>query len=383
MKMALRSGRDSPQNAEASRAEAADSRAAKAGAYVGGDPSAADLDRLSRHFPQFDWIEYLGRGGMGIVFKARQPELDRLVAVKVLAPDVHEDPAFAERFTREARTLARLNHPNIVGFYDFGRSDEYVYLVMAYVNGFSLRELLNSERLQPEETMRIIRQLCEGLQYAHAEGIIHRDIKPENILIDVRGEVKIADFGLAKLMDQSATSIPLTGRWERVGTPDYMAPELILGSDVVDQRADIYSLGVVFYEMLTGELPNERLRGPLEPSLINPLLDEILLRMLESDPKRRFQRVEQLKAALAVFAGETIAPAWAPVEAKPPQASGALSFLRGRRLPAGCASMCLITLGIGLLGRWYLWRAESPQSSRSAPTRPSGMSFRPNQTQLR
>src|SRR5712692_9194174 len=132
---------------------------------------------------------------MGAVYKARQPGLDRLVALKILPPDAGRDPAFAERFTREARALAKLNHPNIVGVYDFGQTDGQYYLIMEFVDGLNLRQVLRAGELKPQEALRIVPQICEALQFAHDEGIVHRDIKPENILLDKKGRVKIADFG--------------------------------------------------------------------------------------------------------------------------------------------------------------------------------------------
>src|SRR5262249_10239250 len=148
-------------------------------------------------------LELLGQGGMGAVYKARQPHLDRLVAVKVLSPELGRDPAFAERFTREARALAKLSHPHVVAVYDFGKAGELCYFIMEYVDGANLRQLMAGGRLSPSETLAIVPQICDALQYAHQEGIVHRDIKPENILLDRKGRVKIADFGLARLVGQS------------------------------------------------------------------------------------------------------------------------------------------------------------------------------------
>ena len=152
------------------------------------------LDEIARQFPQLEILECLGRGGMGVVYKARQPRLNRFVALKILAREKEKDPRFAERFTREAQALARLNHPNIVTVYDFGETNGLYYLLMEFVDGMSLRQLLQTRKLAPEEALAIVPSICEALQYAHQQGIVHRDIKPENILLDKQGRVKIADF---------------------------------------------------------------------------------------------------------------------------------------------------------------------------------------------
>ena len=156
--------------------------------------------RLAKLFPALEIIELIGAGGMGAVYKARQKGLDRVVALKILPEEFGHDSKFALRFTREARALARLNHSSIVSVYEFGHVEETYYFLMEYVNGSTLREVVQAHQLQPEQALAIVPHLCDALQYAHEEGIVHRDIKPENILLDRRGRVKIADFGLAKLL---------------------------------------------------------------------------------------------------------------------------------------------------------------------------------------
>jgi hypothetical protein len=232
---------------------------------------------------------------MGAVYKARQPKLDRLVAVKILPPDWGKDRGFADRFQREAKALARLSHPQIVGVHDFGEVDGLFYLVMEYVDGANLRHILREGRLQPQEALAIIPQICDALQYAHEEGVVHRDIKPENILLDSKGRVKIADFGLAKLLNRPRAAFTLTGSQQVMGTLDYMAPEQRLRPQEVDHRADIYSLGVVFYEMLTGELPLGRFEAPSQKARVDARLDEVVFRALEREPERRYQRASQVK----------------------------------------------------------------------------------------
>lgn len=255
-------------------------------------------EELARHFPQLEILELLGQGGMGAVYKARQRKLDRLVAVKILPPDWGKDPAFAERFDREAKALARLTHPHIVTVHDFGESDGLFYLVMEYVDGANLRHILEQGRLEPAEALAVIPQICDALQYAHDEGVVHRDIKPENILLDSKGRVKIADFGLAKLLNRPRAVFTLTGSQQVMGTLDYMAPEQRTHPLAVDHRADIYSLGVVFYEMLTGELPLGRFAPPSHKAGVDARLDGIVFRALEREPERRYQRFTEVKADL-------------------------------------------------------------------------------------
>jgi predicted Ser/Thr protein kinase len=269
---------------------------------------------LACFFPQLEILELLGRGGMGAVYKARQKQLDRLVALKILPPSVSIDPAFADRFAREAKALARLNHPNIVTLYEFGRTDGLFYFLMEFVDGVNLRQLLNAGRIAPREALAIVPQICDALQYAHDHSIVHRDIKPENILLDRAGRVKVADFGLAKLVGGDAPETAATGMvapvspapteaGQVIGTPQYMAPEQNERPQEVDHRADIYSLGVVFYQMLTGELPARRIEPPSRKVQVDVRLDEVVLRALEKEPERRYQQASVLKTEVETIAG--------------------------------------------------------------------------------
>ncbi|HXG12239.1 MAG TPA: serine/threonine-protein kinase, partial [Gemmataceae bacterium] len=279
------------------------SRATPPSAGVGTGPYPAPFipptpAELAPHFPQLEILELLGQGGMGAVYKARQVKLDRLVALKVLPPEWGKDPAFAERFAREARALAKLNHPHVVAVHDFGQVGGFYYLLMEYVDGANLRELLQDGKLRPEEALRIVPQICEALEYAHGEGIVHRDIKPENILLDRKGRVKIADFGLAKLLGRPPALFTLTASHQIMGTVHYMAPEQMERPLEVDHRADIYSVGVVFYEMLTGELPIGRFAPPSRKARVDARLDEVVFRALEREPERRYQRASHVKSDL-------------------------------------------------------------------------------------
>jgi hypothetical protein len=286
------------------------------------------VEELAVKFPQLEIIELIGQGGMGAVYKARQKELDRIVALKILPPDIGQDTAFAERFTREAKALAKLNHPGIVTLYEFGRADlpvspnlgtaqqhsspdQLYYFLMEFVDGVNLRQLLHNGRISAREALAIVPQICDALQFAHDQGIVHRDIKPENILLDRRGRVKVADFGLAKIIEPGRADLPVSpeiGAEQQhaptgvMGTPQYMSPEQIQAPGDVDHRADIYALGVVFYQMLTGELPGKKIEPPSKKVSIDVRLDEIVLRALEKKPERRYQQAIILKTQVETIA---------------------------------------------------------------------------------
>jgi len=256
-------------------------------------PTTAEVAKL---FPQLEIIQVLGQGGMGAVYQARQSVLDRLVALKILPPEAGAGADFAGRFTREARALARLNHPNIVAVYEFGEMAGLHYFIMEYVDGLNLRQLQQAGKLSSRDALKIIPQICEALQYAHDEGIVHRDIKPENVLLDTKGRVKIADFGLAKILGHEPEALRLTGAKDLMGTPHYMAPEQVERPQTVDHRADIYSLGVVFYEMLTGELPLGKFQPPSRKVEVDVRLDEVVMHALEKEPERRYQHASEVRS---------------------------------------------------------------------------------------
>jgi serine/threonine protein kinase len=263
------------------------------------------LERIASLFPQLEVLGLLGAGGMGAVYQARQPALDRLVALKVLPAG--GGGGSAERFNREARALARLSHPNIVTVHEFGQAEDFRFFIMEYVDGTNLRQLEKSSRLSPREALQIIPQICDALQYAHDEGVVHRDIKPENVLVDRKGRVKIADFGLAKILDANPDAARLTADGQVMGTPHYMAPEQVERPLAVDHRADIYALGVVFYEMLTGDLPIGKFPPPSRKVQVDVRIDDIVLRALENDPERRYQQASEVKSEV-----QTVADAPAP-----------------------------------------------------------------------
>lgn len=266
-------------------------------------------DLTGQTLGQYRIIEPLGRGGMATVFKAFQPSLERYVAVKVLPPYYAHEEGFAERFVREARSVARLEHPHILPVYDFGQEDEFTYIAMKYVPAGTLKDLISGDAMPIEHAIEIIAQIGQALDYAHGQGIIHRDVKPSNVLMD-RGEwALLMDFGLAKIVEGS---VQLTASGVGVGTPAYMSPEQGQGRPV-DHRADIYSLGVVLYEMLTGRVPFDaetpmavvikHITEPLPlPHIVNPLIPEavelVILKALAKNPADRYSSCGQMAEAL-------------------------------------------------------------------------------------
>jgi len=254
-------------------------------------------------------IEPLGEGGMAAVYKSYQPGMDRTVALKVLPRHFATDPTFLARFIQEARVIANLEHQNILPVYDFGESDGYTYLVMRFVDGGTLADLLERERLSLAQVRHVMSQVGGAVAYAHARGVLHRDIKPSNVLIDASGNCLLSDFGLAK-MAEGNTRLTQTGGI--MGTPAYMSPEQGLGSPV-DARTDIYALGVVLYEIAAGRLPFQadtpialimkHIHDPLlSPRIHNPGVSEglerVILKALAKQPEDRFASAGELVGAL-------------------------------------------------------------------------------------
>ena len=261
----------------------------------------------------YEIIAELGRGGMGVVYKGYEPSLARYVAIKELSPALAHDEVVVERFLREARSMAKLNDPHIIQIYSIGQEDGQPFFVMEFVDGASIADLIKREgHLQASDALKIVQQTAQGLLTAHSYGVIHRDIKPANMILSQRGQVKIADFGIA-LANHDLQQTKLTSQGAFVGTPGYLAPEALLGKQV-DQRSDVYALGVVLFEMLTGRKPftNSGVYQLMLDSVQTEVPDvrefnagieqgvaEIVAKMLHKDPAERHQSMDELLADLA------------------------------------------------------------------------------------
>jgi serine/threonine protein kinase len=263
-------------------------------------------------------IEQLGQGGMATVFKAYHAALDRYVAIKVLHPAFKEEPNFLSRFQREARVVARLEHPNIVSIYDFAEHKGQPYLVMKFIEGQTLKARMNEKPLTKEEAVVIVDAIGGALAYAHNQGVLHRDVKPSNVLLSPDGSIYLADFGLARMAQAGASTL---SKDVMLGTPQYISPEQGQGVRDLDQGTDMYSLGVLLYEIVVGRVPfnadtpfsiiHDHIYTPLPlPTAVNPnvpeVVERVLLKSLAKDREDRFEKVEQQVLAFraAVLEGE-------------------------------------------------------------------------------
>ncbi|MFM7166650.1 MAG: protein kinase domain-containing protein [Planctomycetaceae bacterium] len=273
-----------------------------------------DVDSGDVRIAGYELVDVLGRGGMGVVYEGRQISLGRRVAIKFLMPTLADSPEFVERFQREAAVLARVSHPNVVTIYERGTTGAGVYFIMEYVEGpgggapVDLRSVLRSRRLSEDEVLRLGVQIVRALGFAHQMGIVHRDVKPGNVMLDRHGHAKVGDFGIA-LLESELTDSELTGAGQPLGTLDYMAPEQRLNSSLVDARADVYSVGVMLYEMLTGILPRGAwLRPSAVLATLNPRWDELLEQMLHTDVQQRVKDLQLVAEQLEAMQIQSLRP---------------------------------------------------------------------------
>ena len=298
---------------------------------------------------------------MGVVYQARDPHIDRVVAVKVLRTDRVDGEAFVNRFLKEAKVIGRLTHPNIVAIYDIGQEQGSAYIAMEFLEGVSLFDKLREKQPDTAELISLGVQLAEALDYAHKKGVVHRDIKPSNIIVQADGQIKITDFGVAHVDDSSATMQTQAGAI--LGTPAYMSPEQVLGQPV-DGRSDIFSLGVVLYELAAGQRPfggeNKSLMTvlndivticPQEPtalsSAIAPGLSRLIMKTLEKDPAKRFQTGKEVAAALKTCLDAPPAAAPQAASASKPSTAAEPKSPLSIKLVLGALAASLAIAGVG------------------------------------
>jgi serine/threonine protein kinase len=267
-------------------------------------------DQLEQHLSGYEVTGFIARGGMGAVYRGEQLSLGRKVAIKILPPQLRSlDPNYAQRFKLEARSMGQLNHPGIVSVYDFGEmADGTLYFIMEYIDGTDVAQMVASQgRLSSQHAMSITAHVCDALEYAHQNGVVHRDIKPANIMVGYDGRVKVADFGLAKSKLQANTS-SLTISGHVMGTPHFVAPEALTLGVEVDHRADIYAVGVMLYQMLTGKLPQGMFEMPSKVVLgLDPRYDEIVASAMRDDRECRYQRILDMRRALDAILTKPVA----------------------------------------------------------------------------
>ncbi len=322
-------------------------------------PDSADLAPL---FPGYEIQGLIATGGMGAVYGAVQKSLERAVAIKILPQEFTRDEAFRAGFEAEAKAMARLNHPNLIGVYDFGEVAGMLYIIMEYVPGQSLHHSAHGIAIDPSEVIRLVTGICHGLAHAHQNGIIHRDIKPSNILLDLNANPKIGDFGLARPADRQ-----IQAGEEIFGTPHYTAPEVVAAPSAVDHRADIFSVGVLLHELLTGRLPADDHRTASAISMCDPRFDAIIRRATDLMPDRRYasalEIVEELHT-IATTAGPKVlrtAPAGVPPEARHRKGKVAASAKKSSSAPL--VVIILIAAAVAVLAlKYYSDRNHAPEN---------------------
>src|SRR6266481_1213390 len=308
---------------------------------------------------RYEILQLLGQGGMGAVYKARDTELDRIVAVKLIRSEFAKNPEILRRFKQELILARQVTHKNVIRIYDLGQADGIKFITMDFVEGRDLRQLLVEKgKFPPEQTARIMLQICRALEAAHTEGVIHRDLKPQNIMLDSGGRVYVMDFGIAR----SAYLPGMTQTGALIGTPEYMSPEQARGEKLTE-RSDLFSLGVIFYELLTGKSPypadaplgtlwkrlQEKAKPPAEiDSTVPKPLNDIVMSALEIEPEKRISSAREMAQQLEIWLG--------------PSAGSSTIFLPTPRTPAywKWASAALGVLLVGAVVAFRLWGPSKP-----------------------
>ncbi|MEQ1749687.1 MAG: protein kinase, partial [Prosthecobacter sp.] len=345
-----------------------------------GDPQSwqpPSPEALQAHLYGYEVRQYIARGGMGAVYRGMHMSLARPVAIKILPPELRqEDPQYAERFQQEARAMAKLNHPGIVGVYDFGQmADGTLYFIMEFIDGTDVDQMVLAQgRLTTAHAMSITAHVCDALHYAHSQGVIHRDIKPANIMVGYDGRVKVADFGLAKSLRQK--DLGLTQSGHVMGTPHFVAPEVLIQGMEVDHRADIYAVGVMLYQMLTGKVPQGVFEMPsLQVAGLDPRYDQIIARAMREDRDQRYATILEMRQALDGIltqpvpqskTGHQTVPASAvrrPVGPPPPRPSSPSAARRRSKMPVGITVMAACVM----LAGWWLQRGGAPEKTQPVP----------------
>lgn len=295
-------------------------------------PSCEGLQALLHGY---DVLQFIARGGMGAVYRGVQRSLGRQVAIKILPPDLSDtDPHYAERFKQEARAMGQLNHPGIVAVHDFGEmEDGTLYFIMEFIEGTDVAQMVAKQgRLPSAHAMAITAHVCDALQYAHQCGVVHRDIKPANIMVGYDGRVKVADFGLAKQLRHTDASLTQSGFV--MGTPHFVAPEALTLGLSVDHRADIYAVGVMLYQMLTGKVPQGVFEMPsLQVTGLDPRYDQIVAAAMREDRDRRYQQISEMRRALDAIMTQPVMKTEEGQEAAPEVATRTMAMKPVARLP--------------------------------------------------
>jgi serine/threonine protein kinase len=326
---------------------------------------APDPAELAPLFPGYEIELLIATGGMGAVYRAVQKSLDRVVAIKILPQEFSKDAAFCAGFEAEAKAMARLNHPNLIGVYDFGEVNGMLYIIMEYVPGKSLFHSAHGIAIDPGEVIRLVTGICDGLAHAHEHGILHRDIKPSNILLDLNAQPKIGDFGLARPID-----FKIQEGEEIFGTPHYTAPEVVDSPHSVDYRADIFSVGVLLHELLTGRLPADDPRPASVICRCDTRFDAIIRRASHPIPAQRYHSASEIAKdlrAIASSAGSRVPQTAVP--RGPSRVAPSPARYAAKPKSSGSSGMIflLVAAAIGAAAFWHLKNQTPPGPSAPEP----------------